>query len=124
MDFNDMVNLRQNIRKEGVLRFQDESKNRLEKITTKKIKTTMIGALATIETIFGFLWEPDQDGTLSNEKSHLYSLYEKARHEILDNGNNQIRNFKAELEQYNVEWKRYQLTLPVRKREDKDGESS
>jgi hypothetical protein len=33
--------------------------------------------------------------------------------EILDKGNNQARNIDAELSQYNVEWLRYNITMPV-----------
>ena len=37
-------------------KYKAESKDRLSKILKKKIQTTMIGALSTIEENFGFLW--------------------------------------------------------------------
>jgi hypothetical protein len=40
-------------------------------------------------------------------------LYEKIRSEILDRGNNQVRNIDAELSQYEVEWLRYSMNMPV-----------
>ena len=78
-----------------------------------KIRTTMIGSLASIEEHLGFLWQP-KDGKMSSEAIEFQSLYEKVRQEILDNGNNQIRNIKSEMENYSVEWLRYRLTLPFR----------
>ena len=69
----------------------------------------MIGALETIEKNLGFLWEADTE-----EANHYREVYEKIRSEILDRGNNQIRNLMTELEQYEVEWKRYHIQLPVK----------
>ena len=85
--------------------YKASSRDRLGKIITTKIKTTMIGALETIEQNFGFLWE---------DSVEMRELYEKVRNEILDRGNNQIRNITTELEQYDIEWLRYTMTLPVK----------
>ena len=90
-------------------RYQEESKKRLMDIIEKKIKTTMIGALDSIENNFGFLWNE-----YSDEAMKMRGVYDKVRNEILDRGNNQIRNIRIELEQYSVEWLRYHMTLPVR----------
>lgn len=101
-------------------KYKDDSKDRLKKIGTGKIKTTMIGALSIIEKHFGFLWGLDENGresdeSLSPEEQHMKDLFlEKVRSEILDLGNAQIRNLTAEIQQYNVEWNRYHLQLPVR----------
>ena len=53
----------------------------------------------------------------------MREIFERLREEILNNGNNQIRNALAELQQYDVEWLRYKIKLPVRQpnKEDKDG---
>lgn len=90
---------------EAKLKYKRSSKERLSKIITKKITTTMIGALETIEKSFGFLWE---------ESPEMRELYEKTRKEILDKGNAQARNMSTELEQYDVEWLRYTMILPVK----------
>ena len=90
-------------------KYKNSSKERLLSIASKKIQTTMIGALETVEKTFGFLWEDD-----TKESQEMRELFEKARSEILDRGNNQIRNLQTEMEQYEVEWKRYHITLPVR----------
>lgn len=108
-----MLNMRHKVREQGEEKYKEQSKERLEKIITTKIRTTMIGALASIEEHLGFLWQP-KDGKMSSEAIEFQSLYEKVRQEILDNGNNQIRNIKSEMENYSVEWLRYRLTLPFR----------
>lgn len=88
-----------------------DSKDRLSKILKKKIQTTMIGSLSTIEEHLGFLWDGD-----SKEHAEMRKIYEKIRSEILDKGNNQSRNIDAELSQYEVKWLKYQLQLPVVKK--------
>lgn len=86
-----------------------ESKERLSKILKKKIETTMIGALSTIEENLGFLWD-DSDKSVSKEE--LKQIYNKIRSEILDRGNNQARNVDAELSNYDIAWLRYSIKIP------------
>ncbi len=101
-------------------KYSNDSKDRLTKIATTKIKTTMIGSLSVIEKHFGFLWGLDDNGKdtgreLSPEEQHMKDLFEEiVRSEILDLGNTQMRNMTAEIQQYNVDWQRYHLQLPVR----------
>ena len=53
------------------------------------------------------------------EFKSMKDLYQKIRSEILDKGNNQARNIDAELAQYDVEWLRYSVKMPViTKKED------
>jgi len=86
-------------------KYKSESKDRLKKIADKKIQTTMIGALDSIEKHIGFLFEDDE---LLKEK------YEIVRQEILDRGNDQIRKLNNEFDQYDIEWLRYSLKLKVK----------
>lgn len=102
----------ENYKKLRESKYKLDSKDRLSKILKKKIHTTMIGALSTIEENFGFLWET-KDGKLTKEQEMMKSLYNKVRSEILDKGNNQARNIDAELSQYEVEWLRYSMKIPV-----------
>ena len=97
-------------------KYKVDSKDRLKKIAHKKIQTTMIGALDTLEKHFGFLWEDD-----SKQSSELREIYNTVRQEILDRGNDQIRNLDNELSQYDVEWLRYNLTLPIKRRTQDNG---
>ena len=94
------------------LKYKSDSKDRLAKILKKKIQTTMIGALSTIEENFGFLWS-NPTGELTATQLEMKELYDKVRSEILDKGNNQARNIDAELSQYEVEWLRYSIQIPV-----------
>lgn len=92
-------------------KYKQESRERLKKIARKKIQTTMIGALDSIEKKFGFLWQGD-----SSQDKRLHDLFMELRQEILDRGNDQMRNLDSEINQYDVEWLRYHLTLPVKRR--------
>jgi hypothetical protein len=94
-------------------KYKTDSKDRLSKILKKKIQTTMIGALSTIEENFGFLWTNESGDQLTKDQEAMKNLYNKVRSEILDRGNNQARNIDAELSQYEVEWMRYQMKIPV-----------
>ena len=94
-------------------KYKSDSRDRLSKILKKKIQTTMIGALSTIEENFGFLWNSDSKEPLNKDQEVMKALYNKVRSEILDRGNNQARNIDAELAQYEIEWNRYQLKMPV-----------
>ena len=90
------------------------SKDRLLKISKKKIQTTMIGALSTVEKHFGFLWGHESPDALTPEQEHMKELYDLVRSEILDRGNNQCRNLETEFMNYDITWLRYRITLPVK----------
>ena len=123
-DYNSLLKQSLDLKRKRDDRYKEVSKDRLFQIAKKKIQTTMIGALSSIENHFGFLWNHDDgDENLSSESQHMKQLYEDVRSEILDKGNNQIRNLEAELSQYDVEWLRYQMTLPVIPRSSKEGEN-
>ena len=83
----------------------------------------MIGALSSIEKHFGFLWGYGSEEALTPEQEHMREQFSQIRSEILDKGNNQARNIDAELSQYDLEWLRYKMTIPVvhKKKEDADG---
>ena len=78
-------------------RDKDVSKNKLFNVSKKKIQTTMIGALSTIEEKFGFLWGFDlEESQRTPEQKHVHEIYEEIRAKILDRGNTQIRNLESE----------------------------
>lgn len=94
--------------------YRINSRDRLSAILKKKIETTMIGALSSVEEHFGFLWNEDGSTELSKERQEMKRLFSLIRSEILDKGNTQARNIDAELAQYDVHWNRYTMTLPVK----------
>lgn len=107
--------------------YKEDSKIRFRKIISQKIRTTMIGALSIVEKELGFLWGLDENGKdtntkLTTEEQELRDKYSDIRSQILDLGNNQIRNLEQELTQYDVKWNRYQMTLPVKPIQDKKEE--
>ena len=95
--------------------YRASSRERLGKILKKKIETTMIGALSSIEDHLGFLWDNGGSEDLSQERQEMKRLFQLIRSEILDKGNAQARNIDAELSQYDVHWNKYTMTLPVKK---------
>lgn len=111
--YADLIKEKSNYQSQRSDKYKVDSKDRLSKIMRKKIETTMIGALSTIEDSFGFLWGKDQEEPLTDEQEIMRELYNSVRSEILDRGNNQARNIDAELGQYEVEWKKYSMTIPV-----------
>ena len=97
-------------------RFKEVSRDALFKASKKKIQTTMIGALSTIEEHFGFLWGLDSDEEkLTPEQKHVRSIFEDIRAKILDRGNTQIRNLESEFVNYEISKKKYFINLPVAK---------
>ena len=112
-DINNLIRKNSEYKKTREDKFRQDSKDRLSKIIKKKVETTMIGALSSIEQHFGFLWE-NQNGKLTQEQQVMMDLYQKVRSEILDKGNAQARNIDAELAQYDVNWLRYSVNIPVK----------
>ena len=93
---------------------EQRSKMRLKKDVKKKIETTMIGALASVEKYFGTLWGHDSPDP-TPEQVKLKEVYEDLRSEILDKGNTQIRNSESEIENYDVTWNKYHINLPIQR---------
>jgi hypothetical protein len=73
------------------------AKEKLISQMSTKIRTAFIGALAEFERVYGELPE-----------------WEEVRRNILKNGNNQIRCLEAELDGYEVEFKRYQYNFKIK----------
>ena len=121
-DYNQLIKTSMDYKSKKEERFKEASKTRLSKIAKKKIQTTMIGALSTVEKFFGFLWGHGDSEELTPEQEHMKNLFDEARAEILDRGNSQIRNLETEIAQYDISWKRYHVTLPVITMENEEDE--
>jgi hypothetical protein len=69
----------------------------IKKIAESNIKTTFIGAIATFEETFGFMWG---HGKLhkTKEEEELFQLWQICRKQILDKGNNNIRLAKQSID--------------------------
>lgn len=66
----------------------------IEDLINKRMQTIMIGALARFEENFAYLWTKETTHT-----QYFLDLWQRARQDVLDYGNNQIRLAKKELEQ-------------------------
>ena len=103
-------------------RNKDMSRDKLFKTAKKKIQTTMIGSLSTLESGFGFLWGIEiEDEDRTPEQKKLYEIYEEARAQILDRGNTQIRNLESEFVHYEIVRKKHYINLPVQTGDKNDG---
>ena len=112
-DFNDLIRQQAEYKEVRQEKFKNDSRVRLSKILKKKVETTMIGALSSIEEHFSFLWTPTQ-GEMTPEQQIMFDTIQKVRSEILDKGNTQSRNVDAELSQYDIKWLRYNAVIPVK----------
>ena len=117
-DFNELIRSQSEYKGQREEKFKSDSKFRLSKILKKKVETTMIGALSSVEEHFSFLWANKDGSDLSPEQKLMYDTSQKVRSEILDKGNTQARNVDAELNQYDVKWLKYSVNIPVQTRED------
>ena len=117
-NYNELVRQSGKFNKDKDQKYKEVSKERLLKIASKKIQTTMIGALSSIEEHFSFLWTTNDSEELSPEQKIMFDTFQKVRSEILDKGNTQARNVDAELNQYDVKWLRYSVNIPIKNKED------
>lgn len=92
----------------------ERSRTRLKKEVKKRIETTMIGALSSVEKYFGKLWG---EGNVNQTPEQLAfrQVFEEMRTEILDKGNGQIRLAEAEISTYDVVWQKFHINLPIQK---------
>jgi hypothetical protein len=102
--------------------YRHQSRRRLQRAVETKINTTMIGAIAAVEAKFGNLWGQGKPASeLTDRELEMLALKDELRTEILNNGNNQKRAATAEINQYDIEWKRHHMELHVQDRQEKDG---
>lgn len=119
-NFNEIIRQRSKYKESREEKYKYDSKDRLSKILKKKVETTMIGAISSIEDHFSFLWDA-KGSEMTQENRFMFDLFQKVRSEILDKGNSQSRNVDAELAQYEVRWMKYSIDMPIVNNEDLGG---
>ena len=107
-DKKDYKKLKEQTKKYNDEKYRESSKKRLMKNVERKLKTTMIGSLASFEKYFGDVWGHDE-AQPSEEQLKAKQLWEQARTEILNNGNSQLRIALEEIAQYTMTWNRYHI---------------
>ena len=117
----DTNSIREQRRKLNEERSQLHSKKQLIAAIQRKMKTTMIGAIASIEDQFGALWGHGKPlSALSPEEQDWRERWEETRSEILDKGNKQLRAAVDEVAQYTLTWNKFQMELLVKPLEKDD----
>ncbi len=95
--------------------YAEESRKRLDKIISTKMNTTFIGALSSFEKSFGFMWgQGKKEVDRTEEEQQLYQIWQNVRTEVLNNGNNQLRALRNELQNHNISWNRHQLHIAAK----------
>ena len=89
--------------------YQQQSRERLKKILEGKMRTVMIGAIASVEECFS-TWLKLK-GRRTEDEQDFFEAFQDCRSEILDKGNAQIRNLDEEMKQYVMDWKRYNYKI-------------
>ena len=98
--------------------FKKDSKEKIKKIITSKMRTSFIGSLSAIEQAFGELWGLDDDVQLNGSQLKWKKVWENCRTIILNNGNSQLRAIDSELKNYQVIFNKCQKFIIM---EDSDG---
>jgi len=95
-------------------RYLEQSRRRLDKIVTTKVRTAFIGALAAFEEEFGFLWGQDSsEDELTKDQADMRELWISARTNVLNNGNTQLRAVRNEIANQTVKWNRHHIDFQV-----------
>jgi hypothetical protein len=114
-DFSQYLKKSFDLKQKKEERTRELSKDKLFGVAKKKVQTTMIGSISSIETHFAFLWDVENP---TMEQVQLKNIFEEVRSEILDRGNTQIRNLENEFGNYEITWKKYTMNLPFINRGD------
>lgn len=91
---------------------RDLDRQKLADNFRKKLLTTGVGALATFEEFFGYLWGQGKEELTENERE-FRSLYQQVRDIVFDNVNAQIRGAQAELNLHSVEYRGNRVNFSI-----------
>lgn len=77
-------------------------KNLIIQIATKRLETTMIGALSRFENVFGYLWaqHKNHNEPLTDQELYFDNLWQDVRNNILNHGNQQIRSLQNDIDKH------------------------
>jgi hypothetical protein len=82
---------------------------------SKRFKTTIIGLIATMEDYFGKYWGHDKyEDELTDQEKRIKEIWDDARTEMLDKGNDQMRGALGDVDHCNVTKKKYNYNFKVR----------
>ena len=111
-----MKKLHDTVKQQNEQVYKENSKRRLMSNVNKKFQTTMIGALAQFEDLFGDLWGVDKESEERTKRENdLFDKWQIARTAILNNGNNQARAAMDEMNQYTISWNKFHTDFIVKR---------
>jgi len=117
---NQLSGLRKQVRQINQEKYLELSKQRLNKIISKKTQTCFIGSIAAFEETFGFLWGHDKNGEdLDRSEIKMKELWDNVRTRILNHGNQQLRSMQNEVNNHIVSWQRYKTEFVIRNPDQK-----
>lgn len=93
--------------------YKEMSKRKLINNVSLRLRTVMVGAIVRFENEFGFLWGHNKGGPKTPQQIELYNKWQKVRTEILDLGNNNIRDCERDIAQYTLTWNRYRTDFII-----------
>lgn len=112
--YNKVTKLREDAEKKNQIKYRKASSGKLSKNIEKKIRTTFVGDINTVEKYFGELWGHGKDyKDLTEAEKRERKVWDACRKEMLDKGNNELRSANAEISEYTVEWNRFHKDLPM-----------
>ena len=86
---------------------------------TKDMQTIMIGELDRFERVFAYLWGSDADiNTLSLKELQFRDMWQDVRTQILDFGNDKIREFKEKMINFNETGSLYTMKFNMRSKKN------
>lgn len=80
--------------------------DKLKNVVSKKIRTTMVGAVSALEREFGLVYNKEANDYLVDNKggtigiNELIERIKNVRDDIFDIGNNQLRMINSEIDEY------------------------
>lgn len=114
----EVINKRKSEETIKLQKYNESSKRQLLKILETKLRTAFIAPLAYFEQAMGHLWgHGKKESELTETELHYRALWNALRTNVLNNGNNKIRDVHNELMQYTVTWNRYSLGLKLDNKE-------
>lgn len=113
--------IRHKSREASKANFAEESRKRLDKILSTKMQTTFIGALSTFEKAFGFLWgQGKRAEERTEEEQQFHEVWQNVRTDVLNNGNNQLRALRNELQNHSITWNRHNIVISAKPEQEED----
>lgn len=118
MNFNESKRFVEQAKKLNLERSKMVAKRKLGNAAAKKITTTMVGAVAACEDVFGELWGHGKPiDNLTDEEVYWRHKWDDLRTTIFNKGNGQKRAMIDELELYSIDYEGYKIQFITTKRE-------